>query len=157
MAVENGDIRTDGRNGPRPGVSFANEPPLGELFRQLSEDATRLIRQEVALGKAELRETGSALARDGARIGIAAGLGLLGAMAGTAFLILALGALIDNYWLSSLLVTVAMLVGAAVLGKGAIDDIKHRDLKPTQTLDTLRADADWAKREADLVKQEWKS
>jgi hypothetical protein len=157
MAVKERDIRTYDRNGGRPGFSARSEPPLGELFRQLSDDATRLIRQEIALGKVEMRETGSALARDGAKVGIAAGIGLLGAMAGTAFLIVGLGALIGNYWLSSLIVTVAMLVVAAVLGKGAIDDIRSRDLKPTETLETLRADAEWAKREADIVKREWKS
>ncbi len=157
MALKERDIRTYERDGARPGFSARVEPPLGELFRQLSDDATRLIRQEIALGKVELRETGSALARDGAKIGIAAGIGLLGAMAGTAFLIVGLGALIGNYWLSSLVVTIAMLVVAAVLGKGAIDDIRSRDLKPTEMMETLRADAEWAKREAGIVKREWKS
>jgi hypothetical protein len=46
-----------------------------------STDTGELIRQEAALAKTEMREVGSTLARDGAKIGVAAGLGLVGAMA----------------------------------------------------------------------------
>jgi uncharacterized membrane protein YqjE len=134
-----------------------SEPPLGELFRQLSEDATRLTRQEVALGKAELRETGAAMARDAAKLGVAVVLALFGGMAATAFLIAGLGALLASYWLAALLVAVVFFGIAAVFGKQAFDDIRERDLKPTETMETLRADVEWAKREAQVVKQEWKS
>lgn len=157
MAVEPREIRVDGRPGPRPGVSFDEEPPLGELFRQLGNDASRLIRQEIALGKAEFREMGSALAKDAMKFGIAAIFGLLGAMAAVAFLIVALGALIGSYWVSSLIVTVVLLAVAAVLASNAAKDLKERDLAPRETIDTLRADAEWAKHEARVVREEWKS
>lgn len=133
------------------------EEPIGELFRRLSEDATRLVRQELALAKAELRETGSALARDGARFGIAAGLALLGAQAATAFLIIALGALIGSYWLSALIVAALYLAAAGVLVQRARADLDQRDLKPTQTMETIREDVNWAKREAKSVREEWRS
>jgi uncharacterized membrane protein YqjE len=155
MAVHHRDIRVENGSGPRVGAPYTEEPGLGELFRQLSADATHLIRQEVALGKAELRETGAALAKDAVKVGIAIGLGALGAMAATAFLIVAIGSLLANYWLSALLVAVIYLGIAAVLAKRAMDDIKHRDLKPTQTIETLRNDADWAKQEARTIKREW--
>jgi uncharacterized membrane protein YqjE len=157
MAVERNRYRLDGRSRPYYNGSMNDGPPLGELFRQLSDDATRLIRQEVALGKAEIRETGSALARDAMKIGIAAALAFLGALAATAFVIIGLGSLLGNYWLSALIVAVVMLGTAALLAQRAIADIKERDLKPTQTIETLRADAEWAKREANAVKREWKS
>jgi hypothetical protein len=157
MAVDHERFRVDGRSTRHSGGPPHDEPPIGELFRQLSEDATRLIRQEVALGKAELRETGSALARDAGQIGIAAGLGYLGALAATAFLIVGLGTLLANYWLAALIVAVVFLGAGAVLGKRAVTDIRERDLKPTQTIETLRADAEWAKREVAEVRREWKS
>jgi len=157
MAGQPTEIRVNGPNGPRRSNRYQEEPPLSDLFRQLSDDATRLIRQEVALGKAELRATGSALAGDAAKLGVAAGLGLLGAMAATAFLIIGLGALLLNYWLAALIVSVLFLGVAAVLAKQALDDIKKRDLKPTETIETLRADAEWAKHEAREVKREWRS
>jgi uncharacterized membrane protein YqjE len=155
MVVDPRGIRVEG--GAARGPMMGEEPPLRDLFRQLSEDGARLIRQEVALGKVELRETATAVGRDAVRIGVAVGVGLLGAMAATAFLIVGLGALLENYWLSALIVTVVLLGVAGMMARRAIEDLKHRDIKPTQTLETLRADAEWAKREVEVVKSELKS
>jgi hypothetical protein len=157
MAANHRDIRLERRPGRKDGGPFQDEPPLGELFRQLSADATRLVRQEVALGKAELRETGSAIARDAAKIGVAAGLGLLGAQAVTAFLIIALGALLGSYWAAALIVAVVYSTIAAVLVQRAREDLRSRSLKPEQTIETLRDDVVWAREEAAAVKREWKS
>jgi uncharacterized membrane protein YqjE len=155
MALEQRDIKMDTGNGRvRPGMEPGHEPSLGELFGQLSSDAGRLIRQEVALAKTELREAGATLARDGAKIAMAAALGLVGALAAVAFLIIALGDLLDNYWLSALIVTVVLLGVAAFLAKSAINDIKNRGLKPEVTLQTIREDTDWAKREAQDLKRD---
>jgi len=157
MAVHEPEIRVDGGPGPRFDGGWEEETPVGELFRQLADDATTLIRQEVALGKAELRETARALGRDATKFGVAAALGLLGALAATAFLIVGLGALLGNYWLSSLIVAVVLLGIAAILGRNAMSDLKAREMKPARTIETLRADARWAKQEAAEVKREWKS
>jgi uncharacterized membrane protein YqjE len=126
-------------------------------LRRLSDDATRLVRQEIALAKVELRESVSVLGKSAVKVGIAAGLALLGGLAAVAFLIIALGDLIDNYWLSALIVSVVLLGIAAIMGKGAMKEMKSREMKPTQTIDTLRDDADWAKQEIATVKREWRS
>lgn len=149
------EIRLEERENPvRGGAVEGGEPSIGELIGQLTNDAALLVRQEVALAKAELRETGSTLAQDGAKIGIAAGLALLGAIAATLFLILVIGDLLDNYWLSALIVSILFLGIAAYLGKNALADIKRRGVKPDQTIETLREDADWAKREVKEVKRD---
>ncbi len=156
MAVHQHDIRVDRVPGGRFG-HLNGEPPIGELFRQLSNDASHLLRQEVALGKAELRETASALGKDAARIGIAAGIAFLGALAAVAFLIVGLGALIGNYWLSALIVAAVFLGIGGFMASSAISDMRERDLKPTRTIETLQDDAQWAKEEARSVKREWQS
>lgn len=149
------EIRLEEHDGPPRGPGMdGGEPSIGELFGQLAADAARLVQQEVALAKAELRETGTTLAQDAAKLGIAAGLGLLGAIAATLFLILALGDLFDNYWLSALLVSLVFLGIAAYLGKSALDEIKRRGITPDRTIQTLREDADWAKREVKEVKRD---
>ena len=79
MALEQRDRlieRGNGRGSPVPPAR--REPSIGELFGQLSNDASRLIQQEMALARAELRETASMLARDAAKFAVAAVLGLLG-------------------------------------------------------------------------------
>jgi len=155
MGVDPQEVWRGGREGRGP--YSREEPPLGELLKQLSEDGTRLVRQEVALAKAEFRETAVGLGKDATRLGVAVGLGLLGAMAATAFAIIAIGDALNNYWVSALLVTALLLGVAAFLAKNALDDIKRREIKPTETIATLRSNAEWAKQEVEAVKQEWKS
>ena len=157
MAVEEREVRIHRTPPSQPRRFEAEEPPIGELFRDLTTDATTLIRQEVALAKAELRTSAKQVGKDAAKLGVAAALGWFGAMAAVAFLILALGALIDSYWLSSLIVAVVFLGIAAIMANSAKKDMQHAELKPTQTIETLRADADWAKREARDLKREMRS
>ncbi len=137
-----------------PRMADRAEPSLGELFRQLSADTTTLVRNEVALAKTEVREVGSRLASDAGKVGIGASLALVGLFALTAFLILALGALIGIYWLSALIVGALMVGIGGFMAKNAIDDIKRRGIKPQQTVQTLREDAEWAKQESREFKRE---
>ena len=130
------------------------EPSIGELIGRITSDTTELVRAEMKLARAEFRQMGSTVAKDATKVGIGIGLGLAGALATTAFLVVALGDLLNNYWLGALIVGVAFLAIAAVLVKNATDDIKRRGLKPEQTLDSLREDARWVKRELADVKQE---
>ncbi len=130
------------------------EPSLGDLFKRLSNDAVELFRQEADLAKVELRETGTTLARDAAKLSIAFAMGLAGVLSLAAFLVIALGDALDNYWLGALLVAVAFLGVSGVLVKNALDDIRKRGLKPKETISTLRKDADWVKSEAKELKRE---
>src|SRR5438874_5472623 len=57
-----------------------------ELLKQLADDASQLIRQEIDLAKIELKESLSGYAADVARIGVAAVISGLGALTFTAFL-----------------------------------------------------------------------
>jgi hypothetical protein len=130
------------------------EPPLGELLKRLTTDAGDLVRAEMSLAKAEMRQAGSTLARDGAKIGVAAGLALAGTLALTAFMVIGLGAALDNYWLGALIVGAALLAVGGFLVRSAVSDIKRRGVLPEQTMGTLREDARWAKEEAAAVKRE---
>ena len=141
-----------------PPAATSSEPSLGDLFKRLTTDTGELIRQEAALAKAEMQEVGSRLAGDAAKVGVAAGIGLVGALSLGAFLVIALGnALGGAYWLSALIVGLVMLAVAAVMGRSALSDIRSRSVKPEQTLETLRADKAWASRQARELKQELKS
>lgn len=151
MAVQQ---RYDPRIVPNGNGAPHGESSLGELFRRLTTDTSELVRQEVSLAKAEMRQVGATLAQDGAKIGAALVLALAGGLALTAFLVIALGALFDNYWLSALLVGVVFLGIGGLLAKNAVDDVKRRGLKPEQTIDSLREDAQWAKQEVRAVKRE---
>ena len=130
------------------------EPSLSELLKRLTSDTSDLVRQEVNLARAELRQVGGTLAEDSGKIAIGAGLALAGALALTAFLILALGGLLNNYWLSALIVGVVLLGIGGFMARSAVADVKRRGLIPAQTVASLREDAAWAKQESREVKRE---
>ena len=129
------------------------EEPIGVLLKRFGQDASTLVRQEITLAKLELRESAKGLAQDAGKLGAAAGLGLFGGFALLAFLIIGLGDLINNYWLSALIVSVLLLGTAAGLAKGALNHMKKNRLAPEETLQTLKEDQRWAKREAQEFKQ----
>lgn len=151
MARDDREIRLRGEIPVEPATT---EPSLGELFKRLTTDTTELIKAEMSLAKVEMREVGSTLGRDASKIGIAAGLALIGALALATFLIIGLGDLFDSYAAAALLVAVVLLGVGGYLAKSAMDDIKRRGLKPQKTVQTLRDDVSWAKEEGRELKRE---
>ena len=138
-------------------VDGTSEAPIGELLKRFGQDAGTLVKQEITLAKLELRETAKGLAQDAGKLGAAAGLALFGGFALLAFVIIGLGDLINNYWLSALIVAVLLLGAAAVMAKGALAHMKRNSLAPQETVQTLKEDSRWAKREVADFKQSMKS
>jgi uncharacterized membrane protein YqjE len=125
-----------------------NGESAGELLKQFSEDATALIRKEVELAKAELTEKGRQAGKGAGMFGGAGlfGLGAFGAL--TAFLILVLAEAMDA-WVAALIVTAVYGAIAGVLalqGKQKVEDAGPP--KPEQTVETVKEDVQWAKRQA---------
>ena len=131
------------------------EPSIGELFRRLGTDTGTLIRAEATLAKAEARETAARVARDAAKVGVAAALALVGVIALSAFLIIGLGMLLGGAWLLSALIVGAVTLGiGALLVRNAVNDLKTHSLGPQQTIETLKEDKDWAARQMKELKRD---
>jgi membrane protein len=129
----------------RPGAS---ERSLGALFRELSGEIGLLVRQEVALGRAEI---GESLRRRGrAMAGIAIGLGAVaaGALVLTAFVVILLGDLIGSYWLAALIVGLVYVLVGGFGARATAAKLGRLSLAPAATLETLQGTGDWARREA---------
>ena len=130
-----------------------NGESTGELLKQFSEDATTLIRKEVELAKAELAEKGR---QAGKGAGMFGGAGLFGVTAFgalTAFLILVLAEAMDA-WLAALIVAAVYGAIAAVLalqGKQKVEEAAPP--QPEQTVETLKEDVEWVKRQPESVKR----
>jgi uncharacterized membrane protein YqjE len=121
------------------------EQPIGELLKQLATETTTLVRQELDLAKAEMREKGKKAGPGFGMIGAAGGVALLALGALTACLVLALDGAMPN-WLAALIVAVAYGAVAAVLytrGKEKVDDAGSP--APRQTIETVKEDLQWAK------------
>jgi hypothetical protein len=144
------DLRLD-RGGNGLARTARGDSSLGELFGSLWSDTAHLIQMEVRLAKSEMQASARVAARAGTKLGIALVLALPGALAVTAALVIGLGTMLDNYWLSALIVGVAILAIAGVLAKKALAAVKGA-LAPKETVHTLRESADWARAEAQRVK-----
>jgi uncharacterized membrane protein YqjE len=130
----------------------AAEPQLGDLFRQLAQDSATLVRQEVALAKAELRENVKSVARDAAKIAVGAVVAAVGALVLVAFLVLLLGDAVGRYWAGALIVGVLMVAIGALLAMGAMKRLKRDTITPEQTLQTLKEDKQWLQSEMKQVR-----
>jgi hypothetical protein len=121
------------------------ERPLGELLKQLSEETTRLVRQELELAKAELAQKGRQAGAGAGLLGAAGAVGFLALAALTTCLVLALDAAMPA-WLAALVVAVAYGAVAAVLALRGRAKVKQAvPPVPEQTVETVKEDVEWAK------------
>lgn len=117
---------------------------VGTLLREVAEDGAHLARQEVALARIEFAQ----IARDigkGTAFAVAAGmLGLLTAQMLVIAIVLLLGEelLSGRYWIAAFILTAVLAGGAGVLLKRAAALLSPRNLKPDETLATLRRHRD---------------
>jgi hypothetical protein len=129
------------------------ERPIGELFSKLSNETSTLIRQEMELARAELTEKGKEAGKGAGLFGGAGAVGLLGAGALTAGLILLLDLAIAA-WLAAIIVGLIYVAVAAVLGLKGRDRIQAATPPvPEQTVDTVKEDVEWAKTRAQSAKR----
>jgi uncharacterized membrane protein YqjE len=130
-----------------------NGESTGELLKQFSEEASTLIRKEVELARAELAEKGRQVGKGAGMVGGAGLFGVTAFGALTAFLILVLAEAMDS-WLAALIV--AALYGAiagvlALQGKQKVQEAAPP--QPEQTIETLKEDVEWAKRQPESARR----
>ncbi len=130
------------------GTDDARDRPVGELLRELANETSTLVRQELDLAKAEMAQKGK---RAGLGAGMLGGSGVaallaLGAL--TACLILALDLVLPG-WLAALLVTLLWAAVAAVLAIVGRQRVREAGApKPEQTIETVKGDAEVVKARA---------
>jgi hypothetical protein len=136
----------------RPG-SDASPASIAELVKQLSEQTSRLARQEVELARAELTAKGK---RAGIGVGMFGGAGLVsfyavGALVAAA--ILGLAQAVDA-WLAALIVTAVLAAVAGLLalqGKTKVEQATPP--VPEQATQSVKEDVQWTKARAHAGRQ----
>ena len=131
-----------------PQMEDLHERPIGEVALALTRDLSLLIRQELELAKAEMRQKGRIALPGLGMMGAAGVVGLLAAGALTAFVILLLSLFLDE-WLAALLTALALAGVAAALalaGKERVEEVGSP--LPEQTIETMKEDAEWMKEQA---------
>ncbi len=118
---------------------------LPQLLKQLSQETTTLLRKEIELAKAEVRESGKKAGLGAGMFGAAGIVGLLALGTLTAFVILVLVEVGLEAWLAALIVTVVYGVIAGVLAMQGKNKVKEATPPAPQTVETVKEDVQWAK------------
>lgn len=126
------------------GGNDLREESIGDLLKRLSQDTSTLVKQEMALARAELTEQGKRAGKGAGMLGGAgvAGLLTLGALTATVIGVLDTGM---AFWLAALIVTVVWAAVAGVLALQGRNEIKEATPPAPQTVETVKEDARWAK------------
>src|SRR5438270_13595211 len=121
------------------------EQPIGELFKQLSDDLSTLVRQELELARAEMTDKGK---KAGVGIGMFGGAGVLGLLALATLTTCLIAALSTGMevWIAALIVTVIYGAAASLLALTGKERVTEATPPvPEQTIETVKEDAQWAK------------
>jgi uncharacterized membrane protein YqjE len=121
------------------------EQSMGELFKELSNELSTLVRQELKLAQAEMAEKGK---RAGLGAGMFGGAGLIGLFGLATLTVCAIAALAEamDVWLAALIVTVVYLAAAGVLALSGKKQVAQATPPvPEQTVESVKEDVQWAK------------
>lgn len=119
---------------------------IGELFSELAGETTTLIRQEIALAQTELTQKAVKTGRNVGVLVVGGAIAYAALLAVLAAAIIGLGSVIPM-WLSALLVGTAVGIVAAILIFSSLNRLKNTNLAPQQTIETLKEDAQWLKKQ----------
>ncbi len=139
---------TNARETDMTGGPGAQDASASELVKQLSEQTSRLVQQEMELAKVELAEKGKQAGIGAGLFGGAGVFGLYALGALTAAAIAALSLAMDT-WLAALIVAViwAAVAGVmALLGKTRMQ--KSTPPVPEQSVESVKEDVQWTKTSA---------
>ena len=125
---------------PRP------ERSLGDLFAELSQQTSLLIRQEVQLAKTELSQKATQAGRGGAMLGVGAALVNAALLTFIATIVLLLVQFGLDAWAAAGLTALVLAAVGYVLVRSGMRTIRQ-PLAPVATIDSIKETAQWLKNE----------
>jgi len=121
-----------------------DERSIGELFAELANETSTLVRQEVQLAKTEITQKVTSAGKDAGMIGAGGALAYAGLLAVIAAIIIGLGHLIGMGW-SALLVGIVVIGVGYMLIQSGLSALKRIDPTPRETIQTIKEDVDMVK------------
>jgi hypothetical protein len=125
----------------------ATEPAdtsIGELIGNISDDLSRLFRQEVELAKVELRQEATKAGKAAGMLGAAGFAGYMAVLLLSFAVVYALSNVMDAGWAALIVAVVWAIVGGVLYANGR-RKLKTVSPVPQQTVDTVKEDAQWLK------------
>jgi uncharacterized membrane protein YqjE len=122
-----------------------NDPSLGGLVKVLSTQISTLVRQEIALARAEMAAKAKGIGLAAAALIVAAVLAFLAAGVLSACFVLAIAPALPG-WLAALIVAAAYLLVAGILVLIGVGSVKRTGKPvPKHTIETVKEGASWAR------------
>jgi hypothetical protein len=125
---------------------------LGTIFAGILKDLQDLLRGEILLAKTELRDDVGAMGKGAGTLAAAALVGLTGFI----FLMLGVTYVLNKWvqmWIAAGIVALALLLVAVILASAGRKQLSAAQLKPEQTIESLKEDKEWAKQQISSVKR----
>jgi len=145
---DRGAVRADGSavaaDSGRHGTPGPDETSIGQLIGDISDDLSKLFRQEVELAKAELKQEAGKAGKAAGMLGAAGFAGYLTVLLLSFALVFALGNVMDFGWAFLIVAVVWGAVGAVLFVTGR-KKMRTVDAMPRKTVETLKEDAQWLK------------
>jgi hypothetical protein len=123
------------------------ERSVTELFTDLSQQLSRLFRQEALLARTEITSRLQAFAKDAVVLGVSAALGLAALMAATAAFVLLLIQLDITPWIAAFIVAGVLAIIAGVLVQARLSAMRKRTVVPVETIESIKETGQWIKKE----------
>lgn len=133
---------TAGRD--RMGTRHREDASIGDLIRELSQDASTMLRQEIELAKAEVREEAKQTGKAAGMLGGAGFAGVMVAVFASLAALLGLANVMDAGW-AALIVTGIWALAAAALFVVGRSRMRQVTPKPERTIETMKENVQWAK------------
>lgn len=115
---------------------------LGDLFAALSRETTTLVRQEITLAKTEMTQKATRVGKDVGFLLVGGAVIYAGVLALLAAIIIALGQLGLQWWFAATIVGIVVAFVGYMLIRRGLESLRHEDLAPRHTIDTLKGDID---------------
>jgi hypothetical protein len=121
-----------------------SDTSIGQLIGEISDDLSKLFRQEVELAKAEVRQEASKAGKAAGMLGAAGFAGYLTVLLLSFALVYALANVMDAGWAALIVAVIWAAVGAVLYAAGR-KKLRTVSPVPRQTVETIKEDAQWLK------------
>jgi xanthine/uracil permease len=126
------------------------ERSIGSLLKELRDETTTLLRQEVELAKTEISEKASRVGSNLGSLAVGGAVAFLGALALLAAVVYGLTSLLDQFmslgvavWLAPLIVGIVLAVIGYNLVQKALQTLRQESVTPRKTTETLQENKEW--------------
>jgi len=137
-------VSTDTGPAARHTAADPDGTSIGQLISDISDDLSKLFRQEVELAKAEVKQEAGKAGKAAGMLGGAGFAGYLTVLLLSFALVFALGNVMDLGWAFLIVAIVWGGVGAVLYAVGR-KKLRAVDPMPRRTVDSIKEDAQWLK------------